>query len=185
MRQSKAGPLGWPFEQEDVLRVSFAMPIPFARMDRLWSFAWDGLGQNPRYSEAEAAEPAGGQQKGTGTGMQGLHLKCENCRPAICGCRFYSSPFSGSAAKRVVFGLSRSTVSEWQMKCHEKPARFAVALPTASRSMGRFRMQRRRMIEELGHLQPMLIHLDRTFAQIRRLMPKADIRSRASRGGTR
>jgi hypothetical protein len=165
MRQSKAGPLGWPFEPEDVLRVSFAMPIPFARMDRLSSFAWDGLGQNPRYSEAEAAEPAGGQQKGTGTGMQRLHLKCEKCRPAMCGCRFYSNPFSGSAAKRVVLGLSRSTVSEWQMKCLERPARFAVALPTASRSMGCFRMQQRRMIEELGHLQPMLMHLDRTFAR--------------------
>jgi hypothetical protein len=109
-----------PFEPEEVLRVSFAMAIPFARMDHLSSFAWDGPGQNPRYSEAEAAEPAGGQQKGTGTGMQRLHLKCENCRPAICGCRFYSSPFSGSAAKRVVFGLSRSTVSEWQVKCHKK-----------------------------------------------------------------
>jgi len=31
--------------------------------------------------------------------MRRLHLKCEICRPAICECQLYSSPFSGSAAR--------------------------------------------------------------------------------------
>ena len=91
--------------------------------------------------------------------------------------RFYSSPFSGSATKRAAFwGIWTFSpdCSEWQMKCYKTPVTFAVALPTASRSMGCFQMQQRRLADGFGHLQPMLVHQDWPFAQFPRLIPKAN-----------
>jgi hypothetical protein len=41
---------------------------------------------------------------------------------------------------------------------------------------GCFQMQQRRIADGLGHLQPMLIHRDWTFAQFRRRISKANIR---------
>ena len=40
---------------------------------------------------------------------------------------------------------------------------------------GCFQMQQRRIADGFGHLQPMLIHQDWTFAQFRRPMSKANI----------
>ena len=59
---------------------------------------------------------------------------------------------------------SRSTVSEWRMNCNEGLGEFAVALPTASSSTGRFQMQQRRNRRSIW---PMLIHLDGPFVQFR------------------
>jgi hypothetical protein len=41
----------------------------------------------------------------------------------------------------------------------------------------RFQLQQRRIADGFGHLQPMLIHQDWTFAQFRRPISKANIRS--------
>ena len=69
-------------------------------------------------------------------------------RTAIClllGMAFWTSPLH---CLRVVDEVLRMA---W---------RFAVALPTASNSTGRFQMQQRRIADGLRHLQPMLIHQD-------------------------
>jgi hypothetical protein len=60
------------------------------------------------------------------------------------------------------------------MKCYKTPVNFAVALPTASRSMGCFQNAVTALADGFGHLQPMLAHQDWPFAQFPRLIPKAN-----------
>jgi hypothetical protein len=59
-----------------------------------------------------------------------------------------------------VFGLPRSTVSRVVNEVLTMTWRFAVALPTASSSTGRFQMQQRRTAAGLGRLQVMFIRIN-------------------------
>src|ERR1017187_7045551 len=73
--------------------------------------------------------------------MQRLHPKCEICRRAIRQCPFYRFPYSAQPRSHWHLDFpARQSASgvEWQRKCCKTLAASAVALPTASISMGCF-----------------------------------------------
>jgi hypothetical protein len=75
-------------------------------------------------------------------------------------CHIWCHPLAFQSGMNL-FGLPRSTVSEVVNELQRRPWRFAVALPTASVSTGRFQMPQRRIAGGFCRMQPVRIRLNR------------------------